>query len=302
MDVLRTDDARFDGLPDFDFAPHYVEVDDTEGRTLRVHFLDEGPRDGEVVLVMHGEPTWSYLYRHMIPVFVAAGHRVLAPDLVGFGRSDKPVAQSDYTYQRHVDWMSDWLRQVDATGITLVCQDWGGLIGLRLLAAMPERFRRLVVANTALPTGDQPMSDAFKAWRDFSQTVDPFDAGRIVFGGTETKLTEAEVAAYNAPFPDESHKAGARMFPMLVPDSPDDPAAEPNRAAWRVLAGLELPVLTAFGAQDRVMAGVEKVFQRMMPGAAGQDHVIFDGAGHFLQEDVGEELARAAVAFMAANG
>lgn len=301
MDALRTDDDRFEGLPDYGFAPHYVNVDDTDGGQLRVHYLDEGPQSGEVVLVMHGEPTWSYLYRHMIPVFTRANHRVLAPDLVGFGRSDKPTLRSDYTYQRHVDWMTDWLNKVDATDITLVCQDWGGLIGLRLLAAMPERFKRLVVANTALPTGDQPMSDAFKAWREFSQTVDPFDAGRIVYGGTETNLTEAEIAAYNAPFPDESYKAGARVFPMLVPDGPDDPAAGPNRAAWDVLQGLELPVLTAFGAQDKVMAGIEKVFQRLMPGAAGQDHVVFDGAGHFLQEDVGTELARAAVTFMEAN-
>ncbi|MEL6464237.1 MAG: haloalkane dehalogenase [Pseudomonadota bacterium] len=301
MEFLRTDDARFDGLPDYDFAAHYVDIDDTTGGTLRVHYLDEGPRDGARVLLMHGEPTWSYLYRHMIPVFVAAGHRVLAPDLVGFGRSDKPLQKSDYTYQRHVDWMSDWLRRVDATGVTLLCQDWGGLIGLRLLAAMPERFARLVVANTALPTGDQPMSDAFRAWRTFSQTMDPFDSGRIVFGGTESKITPEEVAAYNAPFPDERHKAGARMLPMLVPDGPNDPAAAPNRAAWQVLAGLDLPVLTAFGAQDKVMAGVEKVFQRMMPGAKGQAHVIFDGAGHFLQEDVGEDLAHAAVAFIRAN-
>lgn len=299
MDVLRTDDARFEGLPDFDFAPHYVEIDDTDGGHLRVHYLDEGPQDGEAVLVMHGEPTWCYLYRHMIPVFAEAGHRVLAPDLVGFGRSDKPAKRSDYTYQRHVDWMTDWLRRVDARGITLVCQDWGGLIGLRLLAMMPERFKRLVVATTALPTGDQPMSEAFRAWRAFSQTVEPFDSGRIVYGGTESKITPEEVAAYNAPFPDERYLAGARMFPMLVPDGPEDPAAGPNRAAWNVLSGLKLPVLTAFGAQDKVMAGVEKVFQRMMPGAAGQDHVIFDGAGHFLQEDVGPELARAAVAFMA---
>ena len=299
MDVLRTEDARFEGLRDFDFAPHYVEIDDTDGGHLRVHYLDEGPQDGEVVLVMHGEPTWCYLYRHMIPVFAEAGHRVLAPDLVGFGRSDKPAKRSDYTYQRHVDWMTDWLRRVDARGITLVCQDWGGLIGLRLLAAMPERFKRLVVANTALPTGDQPMSEAFRAWRAFSQTVEPFDSGRIVYGGTESKITPEEVAAYNAPFPDERYLAGARIFPMLVPDGPEDPAAGPNRAAWNVLSGLKLPVLTAFGAQDKVMAGVEKVFQRMMPGAAGQDHVIFDGAGHFLQEDVGPELARAAVAFMA---
>lgn len=301
MDVLRTPEARFDGLADFDFDPHYVEIDDGDGGQLRVHYLDEGPRDGQVVLLMHGEPTWCYLYRHMISIFVGAGHRVLAPDLVGFGRSDKPVARADYTYQAHVDWMARWLHAVDVGGITLLCQDWGGLIGLRLLADMPNRFKRLVVANTALPTGDQPMSAAFRAWRDFSQTVEPFNAGRIVFGGTETKLTEAEVAAYNAPFPDASYQAGARAFPMLVPDGPEDPPAEPNRAAWTVLEGLDLPVLTAFGAQDKVMAGVEALFQRKMPGAKGQPHVVFDGAGHFLQEDVGPELARAAVDFMAAH-
>ncbi|MEX0310270.1 MAG: haloalkane dehalogenase [Tateyamaria sp.] len=301
MDVLRTDDARFDGLPDFDFAPHYVGINDGEGGQLRLHYLDEGPQDGDVVLLMHGEPTWCYLYRHMIPVFTDAGHRVFAPDLVGFGRSDKPTQRSDYTYQRHVDWMSDWLRSVDLTDITLVCQDWGGLIGLRLLAAMPERFKRLVVANTALPTGDRPMSEAFKAWRDYSQTTDPFNSGRIVFGGTETKLTPEEVAAYNAPFPDASYQAGARQFPMLVPDSPDDPAAQPNRDAWKTLETLDLPVLTAFGAQDKVMAGVEKLFQHKMKGAQGQPHVIFEGAGHFLQEDVGPELAQRTVAFMTAN-
>ena len=299
MQFLRTPDARFVDLPDYDFAPHYVDIDDTEGGVLRVHYVDEGPRDAAPVLLMHGEPTWSYLYRHMIPPLVAAGHRVIAPDLVGFGRSDKPTAQSDYTYQRHVDWMTNFLQEVDLEGITLFAQDWGGLIGLRLLAAMPGRFARVVVGNTALPTGDQPMSPAFAAWRDYSQTVDPFDAGRIVYGGTTSKLTAEEVAAYNAPYPDSSYQAGARQFPMLVPDNPDDPAAVPNRAAWKVLRSLDLPVLTTFGADDKIMAGVEKVFQKLMPGAAGQDHVVLPEAGHFLQEDVGVELANRINAFIA---
>ena len=298
MDALRTDDARFDGLADFDFEPNYLEVDDTEGGRLRIHYLDEGPRDGPVVLAMHGEPTWCYLYRHMIPIFTNAGCRVLAPDLVGFGRSDKPTRRDDYTYQRHVDWMSDWLTKVEARGITLFCQDWGGLIGLRLVAAYPERFARLVVANTALPTGDHPMNDAFKGWRAYSQEVESFNAGRIVFGGTSQKITEAEIAAYNAPFPDESYQAGARQFPMLVPDRPDDPEAVPNRAAWQVLTVLDLPVLTLFGADDKVMAGVDKLFQRKMPGAAGQPHRILPDAGHFLQEDVGGALAQATLDFM----
>jgi haloalkane dehalogenase len=292
MEFLRTDDSRFDNLADFDFAPRYVPVEDTEGGFLRVHYLDEGPRDAAPVLLMHGEPTWSYLYRHMIPLLVAAGHRVIAPDLVGFGRSDKPIRQEDYTYQRHVDWMVDVLEQLDLSNITLFGQDWGGLIGLRLLAQVPARFARLVVGNTALPTGDHPMGKAFESWRAYSQSVEDFNAGRIVYGGTTSKLTDAEVAAYNAPFPDDRYKAGARRFPMLVPSEPNDPAAEPNRAAWRILRQLDLPVLTLFGADDKVMAGVEKVFQSQMPGAKGQDHVVLPDAGHFLQEDVGPELVR----------
>jgi haloalkane dehalogenase len=298
MQFLRTDDARFEDLADYAFAPRYVEVDDTEGGLLRVHYVDEGPRDAAPVLLMHGEPTWCYLYRHMIPLLVAAGHRVIAPDLVGFGRSDKPTAQADYSYQRHVDWMSSVLQQLDLKDITLFAQDWGGLIGLRLVAAMPVRFARIVVGNTALPTGDQPMSPAFEAWRDYSQNVADFDAGRIVFGGTTSKLTDAEVAAYNAPFPDDRYKAGARRFPMLVPSSPDDPAAGPNRAAWQVLGGLQIPVLTVFGADDKIMAGVEKSFHKLMPGAAGQDHIVLPDAGHFLQEDVGPELVRRINAFI----
>lgn len=299
MKFLRTPDDRFENLPYFNYDPHYVQVDDTEGGTLRQHYLDEGPKDANPILVMHGEPTWSYLYRHMIPEFTGAGHRVLAPDLIGFGRSDKPTLRTDYTYQRHVDWTLDWLDQMDLNGITLVCQDWGGLIGLRLVAARPDRFARIVVANTALPTGDQPMNDAFTAWREFSQSVPVFDAGRIVAGGTTSTLTDAEIAAYNAPFPDETFKEGARQFPMLVPASPDDPAAGPNRAAWGVLRGLDIPVLTAFGADDKIMAGVDQVFQKMMPGAAGQDHTILQGGGHFLQEDVGAQLAACTNAFIA---
>lgn len=289
MQALRTPEERFEGLADYPFAPNYLQVG--EGQSLRLHYLDEGPADAAPVLCLHGEPTWSYLYRHMIPVFTAAGHRVVAPDLIGFGKSDKPVARSDYSYQAHVDWMTECLEQLDLRGITLVCQDWGGLIGLRLWAAMPDRFARVVVANTALPTGDHPMNEAFKGWRAYSQAADPFHAGRIVYGGTTGKLTEAEVASYAAPFPDENYLAGAREFPMLVPDTPDNPASEPNRQAWKILAGLDTPVLTAFGADDKIMAGIDKVFQKL-PGASGQPHVVLPGAGHFLQEDVGPELAR----------
>lgn len=298
MKALRTPENRFDDLPDYDFAPNYCEVDDTENGTLRVHYLDEGSSDAEPVLMMHGEPSWSYLYRHMIPPIVGAGHRVIAPDLVGFGKSDKPVDRTDYTYARHVFWMGELLRQLDLRGITLICQDWGGLIGLRLWAEMPDRFARVVVANTALPTGDQPLGEAFAAWRKFSQEAPEFKAGRIVFGGTTTKLTEAEIAAYDAPFPDDRYKAGARQFPVLVPDQPADPEAEPNRKAWRVLKNLQTPVLTAFGADDRIMAGVDRVFQKLCPGAVGQAHEILPNAGHFLQEDVPSELAEIALRFI----
>ncbi|WP_406645699.1 haloalkane dehalogenase [Aliisedimentitalea scapharcae] len=298
MQVLRTPDDRFQGLKDYDFASNYLTLSGPDA--IRMHYLDEGPASEGPVLCLHGEPTWSYLYRHMIPVFTAAGHRVIAPDLVGFGKSDKPVARADYSYQTHVDWLTDAVIQLDLREITLVCQDWGGLIGLRLWADMPDRVARVVVANTALPTGDHPMNDAFKSWRAYSQAAEPFNSGRIVHGGTINKLTDEEIAAYNAPFPDESHLAGARQFPMLVPDSPEDPAAEPNRQAWTVLHTLDTPVLTLFGAEDKVMAGVDRVFQKL-PGAHGQPHALLPGAGHFLQEDVGPELARRTCDFIAST-
>ena len=299
MNHLRTPDDCFAGLKDYPFAPHYADVSHGAGGTLRMHYVDEGPRDAAPVLCLHGEPTWSYLYRKMIPLFTKAGHRCLAPDLIGFGKSDKPMQRSDYSYQAHVDWMTEWLTGLDLSRITLVCQDWGGLIGLRLVADMPDRFDRVVTANTALPTGDQPMGEAFESWRAFSQEVPDFPAGRIVYGGTARKIDEATTAAYDAPFPDESYKAGARQFPMLVPSRPDDPASEPNRAAWKKLRRFDKPWLTAFGADDKVMAGIDKVFQKLIPGAAGQPHVVLSQAGHFLQEDVGPELAACVNAFIA---
>ncbi|TMM51535.1 haloalkane dehalogenase [Sulfitobacter sabulilitoris] len=301
MDYLRTPDDRFADLPDFDFPPHYLHVDDTQGGRLRLHYVDAGPAEAAPILALHGEPTWSFLYRHMIPVLARAGHRVIAPDLIGFGRSDKPRQRSDYTYGRHVDWIAEAVEQLDLDGITLVCQDWGGLIGLRLVAQMPQRFARIVVANTALPTGDQPMGEAFENWRSYSQTVPEFRAGRIVHGGTARGLGAQAIAAYDAPFPDPAYLAGARQFPMLVPTTPDDPASDANRAAWTVLQGLDLPVLTAFGADDRIMAGLDRVFQARMPGARGQPHVLLPQAGHFLQEDVGPELAERICDFIAAT-
>ena len=302
MDVLRTPDDRFRALPGFPYEPRYVEVDDGEGGRLRVAYVDEGPADGEAVLLLHGEPSWSYLYRSMIPVLVQAGLRAVAPDLVGFGRSDKPADRGDYTYARHVGWMRSAL--FDGLGLraaTLVAQDWGGLIGLRLVAEHPDRFARVVVANTGLPTGDSPMSDAFLAWQRYSQEAPELPVGRIVSNGCATPLPPEVVAAYDAPFPDEASKAGARAFPALVPTRPDDPAAAANRAAWQVLRRWDRPFLTAFSDADPITRGGDAAFQRLVPGAAGREHVTLPGGGHFLQEDVGPRLAQVVVDLVTAT-
>jgi haloalkane dehalogenase len=302
MRIVRTSDERFAGLPGYDFVPHYAEVpadpDDASSGTLRVHYLDEIPASavpGEVVLCLHGEPSWSYLYRHMLPLFSAAGLRSVAPDLVGFGRSDKPLSRDDYTYARHVAWLRSLVfDQLDLTGITLVCQDWGGLIGLRLLAEQPERFARVVAANTFLPVG-KSLGPGFEAWRRFSQEVDDFDVGSVINSGTVAELSAEVRAAYNAPFPDDRHKAGARQFPTLVPDGPDAPGAAENRAAWAVLEQFDRPFLTAFSDTDPVTGGADRPFQARVPGARGLQHITITGGGHFLQEDQGPLLAQTVI-------
>lgn len=302
METYRTPDEQFADLPDYPFAPHYVSVDDGEGGTLRVHYLDEGPADAPPVLLMHGEPSWSFLYRHMVPVLVAAGHRVVAPDLVGFGRSDKPLATTDYTYARHVDWMRQALfGHLDLRGITFFGQDWGGLVGLRLVAAEPDRVARVAVGNTGLPTGHGTPTDAFLAWQRFSQEVDTFPTGAIINGGCTTDLSAEVVAGYDAPFPVEEAKAGARIFPALVPTSTDDPASADNIAAWEVLERFEKPFLVAFSDSDPITGGGDRVFREKVPGAAGQPHTTIEGGGHFLQEDRGPELARVLVDWIAAT-
>ena len=298
MEILRTPEERFTALPHFGFAPHYTDVPDGTGGELRVHHVDEGPSDAPAVLLMHGEPSWCFLYRTMIPVLVGAGLRALAPDLVGFGRSDKPAHRADYTYQRHVDWMAAWLDARDVHDATFVGQDWGGLIGLRLVAEHPDRFARVVAANTSLPTGDRPPGDAFLAWQRFSQETPDFAVGKIVSGGCTTALSPEVIAGYDAPFPDESYKEGARQFPMLVPTSPDDPAAGPNRAAWDVLRTWKKPFLCAFSDQDPITKGADRVLRAEIPGCEGQPHTTIEGGGHFLQEDCGEELARVVVDFV----
>lgn len=294
MEILRTPDERFNNLPGYDFAPHYVEVDE-----VRIHYTDEGPEDAPPVLMLHGEPSWSYLYRKMIPIIADAGYRAIAPDLVGFGRSDKPVRREDYTYQRHVDWMRGLMRALDLRQITLMCQDWGGLIGLRLAAEHEHRFSRIIASNTFLPTGDLPPGEAFLRWKRFSQETPVFHAGGIVKGACVSELDPEVIAAYDAPFPDDRYLAGARQFPLIVPISPDDPASVPNRRAWEVLQRWEKPFLTAFSDSDPITRGADRFFQSAVPGTRGQPHVTISQAGHFLQEDKGEELARVIVDFMA---
>lgn len=299
MKALRTPDERFQHLPDYPFAPHYLDIPDGEGGSLRMHYIDEGPAGGAIVLLLHGEPSWSFLYRKMIPGIVAAGHRAIAPDLIGFGRSDKPAEQSDYTFQRHMDWLTSFLTQLDLRNVTLFAQDWGAVLGLRLAAENEGRFARIAIGNGGLPTGDRPANDAFMRWQKFSQTSPAFDIGRLIQAATVTTLPDDVVAAYDAPFPDDSYKAGARIFPTLVPTTPDDPAAEANRRAWEVLQKWQKPFLTAFSDSDPVTKGGELVMQKRIPGAAGQPHVILKGGGHFLQEDLGPELARIVVDFIA---
>jgi len=291
--IIRTPESAFADLPDYPFEPRYVEVDG-----LRIHYIEEGSSSAAPVLMLHGEPTWCYLYRHMVPLCAAAGHRVIAPDLVGFGRSDKPAEKGEYTYERHVRWLAGFVQELDLQGITLFCQDWGSLIGLRVAAENEERFARIVVGNGALPSADGRTRPslvgalAFLAWRAFATLTPVLPVGRIVDAGCRRKLTVAERQAYDAPFSAPRSKAGARAFPRLVPLTPQNPAIAPNREAWEVLARWEKPFLTTFSDGDPITRAAEAGFQRNVPGARGQPH-IRPHAGHFLQEDAGPELASA---------
>jgi haloalkane dehalogenase len=299
MNTLRTPDERFTDLPDFAYEPQYTHVPDQDGGSLRIAWVEDGPEDGEPVLLLHGEPSWSFLYRTMLPTLADAGLRAIAPDLVGFGRSDKPTRQDDHTYARHVEWVRFLVEDVlDLRDITLVGQDWGGLIGLRLAAEHPERFARIVAANTGLPTGDHPMPDIWHRFREAIQTTPQIDIGRFVQAGCRRPMSDAVRAAYDAPFPDETYKIAARAMPGLVPIAPDDPASEANRAAWETLAASSTPVLVAFSDGDPITAAMGPVLQRALPGAQGREHPTITDAGHFLQEDAGPELAAAVVAFV----
>jgi haloalkane dehalogenase len=290
---MRTPDERFRDLPDYPFEPHWTEL----RCGLRMHHVDEGSPHADPVLMLHGEPSWSYLYRRMIPVFADAGLRAVAPDLVGFGKSDKLANRGDYSYQMHMDWLTEWLLALDLRRITLFCQDWGSLLGLRLATEQPDRFDRIVVANGFLPTADRKTPPAFHLWRAFAVYTPVLPVGRIVATGTRRRLTKAERAAYDAPFPTRAYKAGARAFPALVPTSPDDPAVPANREAWRRLGEWEKPFLTLFGSGDPILGRADRPLQEHVPGAAGQPHARVRG-GHFVQEDAGEEIARRTVEWM----
>ena len=295
MHVLRTPEDRFTDLPGFGYEPRYVDV----GDGLRMAFVEAGPVDGPPVLLLHGEPTWSFLYRSVIPIVAEAGCRVIAPDLVGFGRSDKPAEVGDHSYARHVAWVGRFaLDELRLSGITLVGHDWGGLIGLRVVAERPGSFARIVVTNTGLPTGDAPMPEVWWRFRHWIETAADIDVGRLVQGATQADLPADVLAAYDAPFPDETFKAGVRALPRLLPTAPDDPASDANRSAWRALAAWDKPFLIAFSDGDPITGPMEPVFRRAVPGAAGLDHPVLTG-GHFLQEDCGEDLAHAIAAFVA---
>ena len=287
MPVFRTPDERFAGLPDFPFAPRYTEV-----QGLRMHHVEAGPFGADPVLMLHGEPTWSFLYRKMIPVLAAAGHRAIAPDLVGFGRSDKPTSTADYTYARHVSWVAEWIERNELRRITLVGQDWGSLIGLRLAGEHPDWFDRVVIANGFLPTGEGRLPAVFKVWQAFARWSPVFPISLIVRAGCAQGLAPEVRAAYGAPFPTRASRAGARAFPRIMPTAAEDPEAAANRAAWTALESFRKPFLTAFATGDPIFRGLDRVLQQRIPGAAGQPHTRIRGAGHFIQEDRGEELAR----------
>lgn len=299
MQILRTPDDRFAALPDFAYPPQYCDLDDDDGGTLRVAWVHDGPPDGPPILMLHGEPSWSYLYRKMMPILAEAGYRVICPDLVGFGRSDKPTRAEDHTYARHVEWMRALAFDVlDLRDVTLVCQDWGGLIGLRLLAENPDRFASVVVANTGLPTGDIPMPEVWWRFKEAIQTAPEINVGWFVQSGCRRPMTEAVRAGYDAPFPDDSYCVGPRTMPSLIPTDPADPAAPANRAAWAALCASSTPMLVAFSDGDPITGAMGPIFQREMAGAHGRAHPVIHDAGHFLQEDAGEELARHIVEFL----
>ena len=325
MKTLRTPDSQFENLSGYPFAPHYVEIDDGEGGTLRMHYVDEGPSDANPVVLLHGQPTWSYLYRKMIPGLVAAGHRVIAPDLIGFGRSDKPTAKSDYTYTRHVDWIERFFLAADIKHATLFAQDWGSIAGLAAVTRHPERFDRIVIANGGLPDprklvrisaalAKSPNPDAFSQWQKFIAASTDLNIPQIMQAATASgvedgiadfnppPLTDEEAAAYGVPYPDSSYQAGALIFPALVtPQNDDDDVFGTWMAAWDVLEHWEKPFLCLYGNGDPVLGNFDEVFIEFVPGAKGQHHEVYEGRGHYIQEEVPDQLVEAVNRLIAAG-
>ena len=296
MRIVRTPEDRFAGLPDFGYPPRYADAGG-----VRMAYVEAGPPGGEPVLLLHGEPSWSFLYRHVMPVLADAGLRAIAADLVGFGRSDKPAEIGDHSYARHVEWVRSFaFGALDLRGLTLVGQDWGGLIGLRLVAEHPDRFARVVAANTGLPTGDQPMPEVWLRFREVVRAAPTLDVARLVQAGCQTTLPDAVLAAYRAPFPGPDFMAAPRAMPGLVPTSPDDPASAANRAAWQRLTAWDKPFLVAFSDRDPITGAMAPVLKKLIPGAAGIEHPVIDGAGHFLQEDAGQRLGTVIADFVRA--
>jgi haloalkane dehalogenase len=304
MDVLRTPESRFAHVPDFDYEPDYVEVARGDGSgDLRIAFVSAGPADGPLVVCLHGEPTWSFLYRTVMRVLAESGCRVVAPDLVGFGRSDKPTEVADHSYARHVEWMRSALFDaLDLRDVTLLGQDWGGLIGLRLVAENRDRFARVVAANTGLPDGRHEMPEVWHRFREAVVSAPVLDIARFVVSGCLRRPTDEVIAAYDAPFPDESFKAGPRAMPLLVPITADDPGAVANRKAWETLSTSDIPFLCAFSDSDPITGPMAKILPTLVPGAAGLDHPTIRDAGHFLQEDAGEQLGAVVAGFVSNTG
>jgi haloalkane dehalogenase len=302
MTVLRTPDDRFDDLPEFGFEPHYVTVHDPGLGELRMHYVAEGEPGGTTVLILHGEPAWSFMFRRTVPVLAAAGLRVIVPDLIGFGRSDKPSRPADYSYSSHVRWLTEFADTLGLADAVLLGHDWGGLLGLRLVTGRPGLARAYVACNHGYPTGDMSPNDALRQWQEFAASTPEFDVSAIVARACTTSLPAAVLRGYDAPYPGEEYKAGARVFPALIPVRPDDPSAEAVRASRAVLAASPMPFLTVYGEQDPIGGAADTMFQSLVPGASGQPHVRLANAGHNMPEDAGETLGAIVADFVKSVG
>jgi len=299
VEILKNDPSDFEGLKEWEYKEHFYTLK-TEYGDMNIHYIDEGSSSENTVLLLHGEPDWGYIYRKFIDPLVAAGARVVVPDLPGFGKSDKLSERSSYTYEKYVNWMETWMKDLELNNITLFGQDWGGLIGLRLVAENEDMFKNVVISNTALPTGDISAGKAFEDWKNYAQTVENFHAGGIIKGGTVKGLDQYVIDAYNAPFPDDSYKEAARQFPMLVPVTPDNPSSQKNREAWEMLKNWNKPFLCVFSEQDQIFNGVDKAFTKLIPGCQNQPHKTIQG-GHFIQEDNPEECIEAILHVLASK-